>query len=56
MLTLKIGFTKFYYTKLQISNYVGKEANNTILFISYSTVLLKSWDLCHLKDIVLSYS
>jgi hypothetical protein len=42
MLTLKIGFTQFHHTKLKICIKVSKEANNTSLFIIYSTLILKS--------------
>jgi hypothetical protein len=56
MLTLEIGFTQFHHTKLKICIKVSKGANNTTLFIIYSTLIQKSYDLCHLKAIDLSYS
>jgi hypothetical protein len=42
MLTLEIGFTQFHHTKLKICIKVSKGANNTTLFIIYSTLIQKS--------------
>jgi hypothetical protein len=55
-LSLENGFTHFQYIKLKICIYVWKEANLTPQINIWSTVTLQIWDLCHLKDNMLSYS